>query len=215
MRNFYLLLICFCAPLSLLGQQEPLYAQYRTNLFVINPAYAGTLSYNELRLNYRSQWRRFPGAPQTLTMSYHGMVDEKNGLGFIAFNDAVGPDTRNGGQFSYAYHLPLGWGGTMGQNYLSLGVGVKLLQYQFRADRVFFADQTDPTIAEVAVPIYLGDASFGAYFHNDNFFAGISAPNLLQSDFSGSIDGSQPNLLSRLYRHYFAIFGYRFVYDNM
>lgn len=213
----HLLLICtlLCSA-GIFAQQEPLYSQYKTNMYVLNPAIAGTQNANELRLNYRSQWQRFPGAPRTATMSYHGTVDEKNALGAMVFRDAVGPTTRSGIQLSYAYRMPLGYGGSYGQNMLSFGIGAKYLQYGFQGNEVYFVDPNDPAKFEAAQGLRGGDLAFGAYYYNDVFYLGFSAPNLIQSDLGTNLTGmSSPSLLGKLYRHYFLVGGYRFEYDEM
>ena len=198
------------------AQQEPLFTQYQTNAFVINPAVAGTEQKYELRMNYRSQWQRFPGAPKTATLSYHGTVDEKSSFGGLAFTDIVGPSVRSGVQLSYAFRMPIGYGGIFGQNMLSFGLGGKFMQYSFRADQVYFFDRTDPAIYETAGGLRVGDVAFGVFFYNDRFYGGISAPNLIQSDFGTDVAGLQSrSLISKLYRHYFALAGYKLAYDEM
>ncbi|MEZ4775775.1 MAG: type IX secretion system membrane protein PorP/SprF [Bacteroidia bacterium] len=201
--------------LEIKAQQEPLFSQYRINAFVINPAVAGTSELHELRLNFRSQWRQFPGAPRTASLTWQGAVDEKSGIGLMAFADAVGPNQRTGLQMAYAFHIPIGYEGSNGQNILSLGMAGKFMQFRFQSDRVYFQDQSDPAIYGASQGLTIGDVAFGAHFYNDNFFAGFSAPNLMQSSFGTTIDQSSRTLISKLYRHYFAFVGYKFVYDQM
>ena len=213
-------LLIFIVALLITGavqaQQEPLYTQYQTNAFVINPAIAGTSQKYELRMNYRSQWQRFPGAPRTATLSYHGTVDEKSSFGGLAFSDIVGPSVRTGIQLSYAFRMPIGYGGVFGQNMLSFGIGGKFIQYRFKADQVYFFDRSDPAIYENAAGLRVGDVAFGVYFYNDRFYGGFSAPNLIQSDLGTDIAGFQSrSLISKLYRHYFVLAGYNFEYDEM
>ncbi|MEZ4826478.1 MAG: type IX secretion system membrane protein PorP/SprF [Bacteroidia bacterium] len=197
------------------AQQEPLFSQYRINAFVINPAIAGSTAKQEVRLNYRSQWRQFPGSPRTASLTWQGAVDEKSGLGLLVFADGVGPNQRTGMQTAYAFHIPVGYEGSNGQNYLSLGMAGKFMQFRFQGEKVYFQDQTDPAIYESSQGLMIGDVAFGAHFYNDYFFAGFSAPNLLQSSFGTTFDQASRSLISRLYRHYFAFVGYKFVYDNL
>ncbi|MEM6803877.1 MAG: type IX secretion system membrane protein PorP/SprF [Bacteroidota bacterium] len=201
---------------SLSAQEEPLYAQYKSNAFVLNPAVAGSRNQQEIRLNYRLQWRNFPGAPRTATVSYTGRLDAKNSIGALAFTDALGPSVRTGVQLAYAYQLPLGYGGVMGQNMLSFGMGIKYLQQNFRADRVTFQDQSDPAIAAAMGTLNLADLSFGVLYYNENIWLGFSAPNLIQGklNFNGGDPASQ-DAISRLYNYYFLFGGYSFKYDNM
>lgn len=209
------ILCLLCLPLALQGQQEPLIGQYRLNAFVINPAFAGWQGHHEIRLNSRSQWRSFPGSPRTNTLSYQGQMDEKSGFGAILFRDAVGPSVRSGLQISYAFKAPMGEPGRLGQNYLSLGVSGKLIQYGFRAERVHFVEGGDPAALQAADGASFGDVAFGALWHNERWFVGFSAPNLIQSDFGTYLlDSPTGNAISQLYRHYFLIAGYELQYDR-
>ncbi|RMG66329.1 MAG: type IX secretion system membrane protein PorP/SprF [Bacteroidetes bacterium] len=216
MHRIYLwFLVCLTLPLGLQAQQEPLFSQYRTNAFMVNPAVAGTGDAHQLRFAFRQQWVRFPGAPRTLSMTYHAPVDAKSGIGLMAFSDGVGPTVRSGLQLAYAFRAPVGLPGNMGQNYLSMGMGGKFMQYRFRAEQVYFQDRSDAAIYEAADGMTLGDVAFGAWFYNDRFFAGLSAPNLIQSgnpNLAGTITGG---VINRLYRHYFGMMGYRFQYESM
>ncbi|MDW3647081.1 MAG: type IX secretion system membrane protein PorP/SprF [Bacteroidia bacterium] len=213
-------LLCFIFSLLLIlpafSQEEPLYSQYKSNAFVLNPAVAGTRMQQEVRINYRLQWRNFPGAPRTATVSYTGRFDNKNSIGVMAFSDALGPSLRNGAQLAYAYRLPLGYGGSMGQNMLSFGMGLKYIQQSFRVERVTFQDQADPAIAAAMGNLNLADLSFGALYYNDNLWLGFSAPNLIQGNLSavGNDPSTRANI-SRLYTYYFLFGGYRFKYDNL
>ncbi len=209
-KVLFLILICLSSSV-IVAQQEPLFAQYRTNAFVLNPAVAGSGDRHELRLNYRTQWTRFPGSPTTATFTYHGSVDDKNAIGFTAFNDALGPTNRMGLQLAYAFHIPVGMGGDR----LSLGMAVKGLQYRFNSDEVYFQDRNDAAIAEASQGLIVGDVSFGLYYYNENFFAGFSAPNLIQTDLDLGNTQSSRSIISKLYRHYFAMMGYKFVYPNV
>ncbi|MBX2956974.1 MAG: type IX secretion system membrane protein PorP/SprF [Cyclobacteriaceae bacterium] len=69
-----LLVAVFCTMLPSLtahGQQDPLYAQYLNNPFVLNPAYAGQSTVLSASLQYRTQWAQFEGNPVTATLTGH------------------------------------------------------------------------------------------------------------------------------------------------
>lgn len=193
------------------AQQEPLFTQYQTNMFAINPAAAGSSELQEIRLFFRAQWGNFPGSPKTLVMSYNGLVDNQNAIGFTAFHDALGPNVRNGLSLAYAFHLPL----NRESLFLSFGLSGKLIQYRFRDQRIYFQNPNDPALAATAEGLLAGDVAFGTYLYDDKFFMGFSAPNLLQSNLDFSIDGFQRSQISKLYRHYFAVMGYRFDYEKI
>ena len=208
-----ILLLFLCGPL--VAQQEPLFSQYRLNAFVINPAVAGSQIHHELRFSARTQWQSVPGSPQTYTLSYHGRTDDRSGIGGLLFSDVVGPTTRSGAQLAYAYRIPVGQPGNSGQHTLSFGFAGKIIQYGFRAERVQFQTADDPAAAEAAQGIAIADASFGAYWQNDRWYAGFSVPNMIQSQFGAYVPtGQERSMISQLARHYFMMAGVRFDYDN-
>ncbi|MEL6132109.1 MAG: type IX secretion system membrane protein PorP/SprF [Bacteroidota bacterium] len=214
MKKIYLFCILVMAALMSWGQQEPLYAQYRSNLFLINPAKAGQEEVHAIRLNYRKQWTRAIQGPRTMVASYHGPVDVKNGVGALVFSDQIGPTQRTGLQLGYAYHLPLGFEGPQGQHKLSMGFAVKMMQYRLAIEQIYIPDPNDPAFSHASSAYFAGDLSFGMIFSNDYLFAGFSVPNLIQSGFR-TPQLADAGILSRLYRHYFALVGYRFIYDQM
>jgi type IX secretion system PorP/SprF family membrane protein len=210
MQKYTLLILSLLLLSCGFAQQEPMYAQYKTNAFLINPGVAGSADHHQLRINYRTQWSRFPGAPRTISASYHGALDAKNAIGGIFISDQTGPSQRTGIQLAYAFHVPLG----ISEAYhLSLGLSGKTIRYHFNPDRVFFEDPSDVAIAEAAAGFNVADIAFGAYLYSDDLYLGFSAPNLIQTDLNTLDDGSR-SLLSKLYRHYFAIAGYTFRYDQ-
>lgn len=214
-RIFLYLILGLTLSNTLFGQEEPLFSQYRTNAFLINPGIAGTSETHQIRLTHRAQWMNFPGAPKTSVLSYQGFVDGKNSIGLTAFRDAIGPSVRTGAQAAYGFRFPIGYEGKVGQNYLSLGMAAKFMQYRFRTDKVYFEDPNDAVAQAAAVGFMQGDMAFGMYFYNDAFYMGVSAPNLIRSDLNSVSGIESPEILSRLYRYYFGLIGYKFSYDNM
>ena len=54
------------------SQMDPLYTQFMTNPFLINPALAGTYNYYQIIANSRLQWAGFTDAPITNVISMFG-----------------------------------------------------------------------------------------------------------------------------------------------
>lgn len=192
------------------AQQLPLYSQYMFNPYLINPAFAGSLRYTPVNVGIRSQWVGFEGAPKTQVVSANGLKGDKHGLGGFLFKDKTGPLSRTGIQASYSYHIQLWKEGA------KLALGAAGLVYQNVLDKTTLTSDLTGDVAlqggrEKSIT---PDASFGAYFYHNKYFAGISVPHLLQSDLKTSETGSK---LNNLTRHYFATAGYRYSinYDFM
>lgn len=185
------------------AQQLPQYSLYLNNDFVLNPAIAGTKSYNPLYLHIRNQWAGFSKAPKTQLITYHSPFNKKVGLGGILFNDNTGGAIkRTGAQLNYAYRVPMSNDFT-----LSMGLSAGLYQYIFDQDRVeLHDDEPDEAMKGGMEKILVHDANFGLYLYKDEFYFGASVPHLIQS----KINLESLNDENKLVRHYFITSGYRF-----
>ncbi len=182
------------------AQQDPQYTQYMYNMNVVNPAYAGSKESLSLTALYRKQWSGLDGAPETITFSGHSPVTDKVGLGLSAIKDELGPvrETNVFVDFSYTLqvsdNLNLALGLKAGATFHDVGLSDLELQ---DPDDPFFTQDINNTYPNVGA---------GAFFYGDNFYVGLSVPNLLSSvhlDENGLKIGSETN-------HYFGTAGYVF-----
>lgn len=182
------------------AQQDPQYTQYMYNMNVVNPAYAGIKESLSLTALYRKQWSGLDGAPETITFSGHSPVTDKIGLGLSAIKDELGPvkETNVFIDFSYtlqvASSLQLALGLKAGASFHDVGLSTLELQ-----------DPNDPFFTEDISNTY-PNIGAGAFLYSDNFYVGLSVPNLLNSVHLDENDlkiGSETN-------HYFATAGYVF-----
>lgn len=186
------------------AQQLPLYTQYLSNPYLINPAVAGTNPYFEVMTNSRYQWVGFTDAPRTHVLSLNGPYQKKNiGLGGMVFTDITGPTRRNGLQLSYAYHLKL----TEGMK-LSLGVSGGLLQYAVDGGKITLSNNNDPALSTGFQSTVLPDFGFGAYLYSEKYYAGISAPQLVPSKIK--FFDYYKNTMSKLTNHFYIFGGYKY-----
>ena len=200
-RYLILLLLAYTAAQA---QQDPQYTQYMYNMSVINPAYTtndlGLLNFGAL---YRSQWKNAVGAPKTLTFFAHAPMSEKveMGLSFITDNIGDGVLRENNIYVDFAYILKLDE-----KSDISLGLkgGITTFETNFNGfvlpefqDDAAFNENLNNTFPNVGV---------GAFYHRENFYAGISAPNLLTSKHIENKDGI--NRIGSEEVHFFLTSGY-------
>lgn len=203
--NISLVLMLFLLSDFMFAQQDPQYTQYMYNMNVVNPAYAGSKESLSLTGLYRKQWSGLDGAPETFTLSIHSPVGEKVGLGLSAIKDELGPVKETNVYVDFSYTLDLSAS-------LKLALGIKAgmtfhdvglvdLQLIHPGDP-FFSENIDNTYPNVGA---------GAFLYADNFYVGLSAPNMIKSvhlDENGLKYGSEE-------LHYFATAGYIFdINDN-
>ncbi|QSB26150.1 type IX secretion system membrane protein PorP/SprF [Flavobacterium sp. CLA17] len=164
---------------SVSAQQDPEYTHYMYNMSVVNPAYAtGTPAMLNVGGLYRTQWVGAYGAPKTFTFFGHTAISDKIEVGLSLISDDIGDGAKKENNFyaDFAYVLNLG-----GKNKLSLGLkaGFTSLQTNFNGFR-FTDTETDLAFAQ-NINVTRPNIGIGAYYFRNNFYAGLSAPNILSS----------------------------------
>lgn len=208
------------------GQQFPVYSQYWTNKFLLNPAIAGHEGYTSVNLTARKQWAGLQGAPGTVAISVQTRMLKNShiikkrsvrnrrksmsrsgrvGYGGYLFNDNLGAINKLGFQGTYSYHL------TLNRAQLSFGGSIMGLQYKINQSEIILEQSYDNLLLSTATRAYVIDGNFGAYFSNKNLYAGFSIQNLAESYFKlNNREGSK----IKMQRQYLLTSGYRFdVYD--
>ncbi|MGV3632400.1 MAG: type IX secretion system membrane protein PorP/SprF [Bacteroidota bacterium] len=187
---------------SVQAQQAPMYTHYMYNTLSVNPAYAGSREALTITALHRSQWVGFSGAPMTQTLTMHSPVaSEHIGLGLSFTNDRIGPvnNTSIFGSFAYIMQLTK-------KSKLALGLsgGANILQADLEA--LDLESESDPVFVNVSNRA-TANFGFGAYYSMKRFYAGISAPNLLENSYSTVTLNNGNQSLAKEDRHYFFIAG--------
>jgi type IX secretion system PorP/SprF family membrane protein len=182
MKKIILLVFFFLSILKVSAQQDPHFTQYMNNMSAVNPAYAtATPTILNLGSLYRSQWSGIDGAPKTLTLFAHTPINNKIETGISLISDNIGDGAKKETNFfaDFAYILQL----DEKQN-LSFGVkaGFSTISTNFNGFRLNSGDvSTDKAFAE-NVNETVPNIGVGAYYFTDNYYVGISAPNLLSAE---------------------------------
>jgi type IX secretion system PorP/SprF family membrane protein len=160
------------------AQQDPQYTQYMYNMNVVNPAYAtGTQSMLDVGILYRTQWVGMTGAPKTMTLFGHMPLNKKIEMGFSLISDDIGDGAKKENNFfaDFAYVLQFN-----NNHKLSLGLkaGITSLQTNFNG---FKFESTSPDFAFENRDFIKPNVGIGAYYFTDEYYVGLSAPNLLNS----------------------------------
>ncbi len=168
--------IVFCSLTH--AQQDPQYSQYMYNMSTVNPAYAtyqsGLISTGLL---YRRQWTGIEGAPQTANVFGNIPMSEKIELSVNYVNDRIGdaiPVNNNYINVDFAYITKI-------SDQARLSYGLKAGINSFSIDPSGSDVATDPAFADNTSATQLNIGA-GLYLFTNNFYAGISSPNLLPSD---------------------------------
>jgi type IX secretion system PorP/SprF family membrane protein len=190
---------------SIYSQQEAQYSQYMYNTISVNPAYAGSRNVLSVLALHRSQWVGFDGAPTTSTFSINTPIPETNlGLGISAISDRIGPTEQNtfSGDISYTIRLNE-------KTNLSFGVKGTASFFSFDQYKVTPFQANDPKWRSVSTRLS-PNFGVGTFLHSDQYYLGVSIPNILESNFYNDNDIA----INSQRMNYYLIGGYVFDVSN-
>jgi len=165
-----LMMIGICVPS--LAQQDPVYAQYPNNPFVLNPAYTGLNNRLNANLQYRSQWSAIEGHPETFNFNAHmSILDNKAGVGVIAVQDKIGENTTTEISATGSYKIKL-----RGDQVFSFGMQAGMMRFTNNNSNLNL-QQGDPYFATYNVSHF--NIGAGAMLKSDRYMVGLSVPRLL------------------------------------
>ena len=206
MRNTLIVLLLLSGLFSeVYGQQDPQYTQYMYNMNIVNPAYAGSRGTLSIGVLGRMQWAGIDGAPKTVTMAIHAPVGKNLAAGFSAISDTHGPVKEQNIYADFSYTIKtsdqgkLAFGIKGGLTLFDVGLlSVDLPQTPRGVDPLFH-DDTHETLPNIGA---------GLYYYTDKFYAGFSAPNIMETKHLEK----QGNIITKASEkmHYFLTTGYVF-----
>lgn len=208
--NRFLLLTVFSL-LSLFGysQQDSQYTQYMYNTNNINPAYAGSREVLSIFGMYRTQWVGLDGAPDTGAFSLHSPVSERVGLGLTIVNDKIGISDETTISVDFSYTIPIN------EDY-KLAFGLKGTAHFLNVDysKLLVNNPGDILLQNNIENRFSPNIGAGFYLYSDKFYAGISVPNMLETQHYD--DNSATKSLAGERMHGYLITGYVFdLTDNI
>jgi type IX secretion system PorP/SprF family membrane protein len=200
-----LLLVCE----TVVAQQDAQYTQYMFNTMSVNPAYAGSRGQLSIGALYRSQWVGLEGAPKTQTLNIQSPIrNSKLGYGVSIVNDQIGDGVVQETYFDavISYTIDVSAEGKLS---FGLKAGGNLLNLDFTKLRNF---DSEPVNSDNIENRFSPNVGVGLYYHAERFYAGLSAPNLLQTE---HFDNSQQEagsvqFLSKERINFYLITGYVF-----
>ncbi|HLP72171.1 MAG TPA: type IX secretion system membrane protein PorP/SprF [Bacteroidales bacterium] len=156
------------------GQIAPVSDQYILNPMLINPANAGSRGSLSMAAFYRRQWAGIKGAPETINLAADSpLSDGKVGLGFLIMHDKIGVtrETTLSGLYSYKINA---YGGT-----LAFGLRAGLMTTNTRWSELTVLDPGDELYLADSRNFVVPDFSFGTYWADSRYFAGLSIPRMI------------------------------------
>lgn len=181
MRKVLLVAILLISALSF-GQQLTQYSQWSWHQFAQNPAHAGIKRCVDLHSLYRVQWVGFDGAPRSGFLTVSIPLDSKrrqylsarHGLGLKFETDRIGQFSIQ--RFNVAYAAHFNFNKT---DRLSLGLYGGVLQTGYDPASIT-TGMPDPLLENQGT-FFAPDATFGAWFNSESYYAGLVLQNLIPS----------------------------------
>jgi type IX secretion system PorP/SprF family membrane protein len=185
-----------------MAQTEPMYSQYMYNMLGVNPAYAGSREATSFNIFQRRQWVGIDGAPQTTSVSLdQAILNKKAGWGIQLYDDKLGVEKADGINLMTATRIRVSENGILSGG-LSFGV------MNYRIDLINVANRFTPSDPAFYSNFnkWTPSIGLGLYYNTDNFYAGVSIPNILKSRLS-AFDAIKSGLQKVNARHFFLTTG--------
>ena len=199
LKKIGLIFVSVVGSLAVHSQQDPMYTHYMFNTLMVNPGYAGSRDALTVTGLHRSQWVDFKGAPVIQSITMHGPLKNKHiGLGFSLLNDKIGPTNKTSAFVDLAYRMNL-----TKKSKLALGLSAGVNIFKSNLSSLQLDQPSDLAFQNNSNNRVTPNFGFGAYYSRERFYAGISAPNLLQN----SYEANESTLVGKEQRHYFFIMG--------
>ena len=199
-------LIFSCFAVEMRAQQDPQYTQYMYNMNIVNPAYAGSRGTLSIGLLGRTQWVGISDAPKTATLSIHAPVGKNLAAGFSAIADTYGPVNEQNIYADLSYTITTSEEGRFA---FGLKGGITLFDVGLLSDII--PPQTVPGVDRLFqddINEIFPNFGAGVYYYTDKFYAGLSAPNLLETKHLEKQSGTITRASEKM--HYFFTSGYVF-----
>jgi type IX secretion system PorP/SprF family membrane protein len=187
------------------SQQDPISSQYMFNTPTYNPGVSGVSGMICATAMTRQQWIGFTGAPSTTSFNVNAPVNLfhiNSGVGLVVESDNVGFNKDINLSGSYAYIM------NVGQGKLGIGLMLGMLDvalspnWQIPSGESHTPASGDPLIPENKESYIAFDASVGAYYKTDKYYAGLSITHINEPSIKYTKGGSYVS------RNYYLTAGY-------
>jgi type IX secretion system PorP/SprF family membrane protein len=206
MRQFLITGLIFIGRVGL-AQQMPLTNLYTDNKYLLTSAYQGSGTGIEASLNYRTQWVRFKGSPNTAFLT--GLYDVGRNLtaGIKLSRDESNVLNTTHTLGTCSYHLKLGLANSL---YFSLGMG--FYYNSLDVEKVVATNPNDPLLSGAFNNKWNFANEASAYWKFRNLETALTIPGLISNYRKSYTDVREDFINQRLMMLMYA--GYPIPYDK-
>jgi type IX secretion system PorP/SprF family membrane protein len=205
-RTSFLLLTA--AALQLRAQQLPLNNLYPYQPLQYNAAFTGILETGNVFITQRSQWKNYPGSPQTMIFGMDAPIRSgKDGVGAVLFDHHAGFMALQGVHALYAHQVDLSE-----TDRLRFGIGFGFMNTRIDFTQAQVKDVDDPFLLTADLRRTVPDAQAGLLYKRNELELGISSFHL----FANAVNFTEPGNASvlQISRTFLFSAGERFYLDQ-
>lgn len=194
MRSKYIsLLLLVFAAFTAKAQQEVQFSDYKLNISLFNPAFAGYFDGSAM-LIYRTQFVGIDGAPQSQNFNVNAPINRKMGLAFNAVNESLGVTNEVTLTGDYSYSIDVS-----DENLLSFGIkaGFNILNVDYTL--LTMEEQTDPSFMNNIDNKISPRVGVGVLFNTPDWYLGVSTPNFLEQNYNPTVSGATATSKPHIY----------------
>lgn len=164
---------------------------------MINPAYAGSRESLSAIIDYRNQWTKINGAPETILLSVHSISsNRKYGFGANLYRDKIAVFENYTLNANYAYRI------FIGKSILSLGINGGIAFSDVDASGLTAFQQGDvAAFGKMDGTHFIPNLGAGIYYKTKKMALGFSVPQIFNDNNLSGLDIPLSN-------HYFISFDY-------
>ncbi|MFC2124788.1 PorP/SprF family type IX secretion system membrane protein [Bacteroidota bacterium] len=206
-RYLYLFFLCFLVAITSQGQNNPVFGQFFTNPYLLNPAYVGIEGRAAMFLTHRQQWMGIDGAPVSSNFNFHGPLVAGLSAGLNVYNDSRGLLSTNVASVTAGYALALSE-----KEYIRFGLSGGIGFRNFNLGEV--DNPADPAIGDIVENSTFMAGNFGMSFHSGYFTLGFAFPSIFDTGITptnsltndeGGLNVLEKYTVNASYRFYFGL----------
>jgi type IX secretion system PorP/SprF family membrane protein len=173
--HYIVLTALLLASSAIFAQQESLFTFYRSNMNIVNPAYAGVDKETLVTSALRSQWTGIADAPQTQTVTFGTPLAKNMGIGISMVSDKTFIEKQTFLGIDFSYKLKMNENTDL---YLGIKAGGNFYDVNTSGLETYNII-SDPALASISN--FNPNVGVGALLKQDKWYASLSVPRLLST----------------------------------
>jgi type IX secretion system PorP/SprF family membrane protein len=160
----------------LYSQQDPTISLFWNNKSIFNPASTGLNNKHQASVNWRNQWEKVNGAPNTIIAGYQYANSKiHGGIGVNYGYETIGSMSNHKASCNYSYHLDFG-----GDRIFAIGTSLGFENIDFNPN-FYFPDGVDDPLVPEGFQGNIFTPNIGIAYKTNKLFLGLSSTKFIES----------------------------------